>query len=317
MSTSVNMTAYVLCVEWVSTKHRVLSSTLVGLFFPLGEVLLGLAAICFDHYRPFLMFLHAPALLIVFYFWLVPESIRWLSVTGQYEKALKILEQTARNNKTTISEKSYAILQQTCNASRLTLDKIDGERESICQNNSESFTELIKHKTLVIRLIVCSVCWIMIMHLYYGLNLSATKIYGDDNKYLSYIVIVAADFPAGLIAYFLLKYVGRRTTMCGSMVTAGVMTIATTFIPIRHTIIIRLLSFIGMYAIATAFGVMCIYSAEIWPTPLRNTMMNLCCMIGRVGSIVAPLTPLLVSISIFGRPIEKNCSNFNFSVFPL
>lgn len=293
------MAAFVLCVEWVSTKHRVMSSTIVSLIYPLGEVLLGLAAMYYDHYRHFLVFVYTPALLIIFYFWLVPESIRWLVVTGQHKKALKILRQTAKNNNTTISDKSYAILRQSCNASTIALDRAGAEKELVGHNITESVTDIFKHKILIVRLIVCSMCWIMVTHIFYGLSLSATKIADDDNKYLSYIVVMLAEMPAALISYFLLDYAGRRTTMCGSLVTAGVATIASTLIPIHQTIIIRTLFFIGMCATSCAFAVLYIYSAEIWPTPLRNTLMNLCSMIGRFGSMLAPLTTLFVRF-VFG-----------------
>lgn len=296
IGTSTFMAAFVLCVEWVSTKHRVMSSTIVSLIYPVGEILLGLAAMYYDHYRSFLVFVYTPALLIIFYFWLVPESIRWLVVTGQHKKALRIVQKTAKNNKTTISDKSYAILRQSCNASSLALDKAGADGEHSGSNNNESVTEIFKHKVLIIRLIVCSMCWIMVAHIFYGLSLSATKIADDDNKYLSYIVVMVAEMPAALISYFLLDYAGRRTTMCGSLVTAGVATIASTLIPVHQTIIIRMLFFIGMCATSCAFAVLYIYSAEIWPTPLRNTMMNLCSMIGRFGSMLAPLTTLFVSL---------------------
>lgn len=272
-----------------------MSSTIIALFYPLGEILLGLSAMYFDHYRSFLVFVYTPALFIIFYFWLVPESIRWLVVTGQHKKALAILRKTAKNNKTTISDKSYAILRQTCNANEFASDKIDGEKAADGSNNNESVIAIFKHKILIIRLIVCSLCWVMVTHIFYGLSLSATKIADDDNKYLSYIVVMAAELPAALITYFLLDYVGRRTTMCGALVTAGVATIGSTLIPIQQTLIIRLLFFIGMCATSCAFAVLYIYSAEIWPTPLRNTLMNLCSMIGRFGSMLAPLTTLFVS----------------------
>lgn len=101
MSTSANLALFVLCVEWVSAKYRAMSKTIIGLVYPFGGIVLGFAAMYYDHYRPFLMFLYTPGLLTVFYFWLVPESVRWLVVTGQQKAALKILRRAARNNKTT------------------------------------------------------------------------------------------------------------------------------------------------------------------------------------------------------------------------
>lgn len=172
-------------------------------------------------------------------------------------------------------------------------------------SRSESVTEIFKHKILIVRLIVCSICWIVTLHLYYGLSMSATKIAGDDNKYLSYIVVAVAEIPAALISYILLDYAGRRTTLCGSLVTAGIATIISALIPVQRVIVIRLLSFIGMCATSCALGIIFIYSAEIWPTPMRNLMINLCSMIGRSGSTVAPFTTLLVSSLI----LLRNCGS--------
>lgn len=292
------MAAFLLCIEWVSTKYRVLSSTIVAIIYPVGEILLGLTAIYIDHYRTFLIAIYVPALFVVSYFWLIPESVRWLVVTGQHQKALKIIQQTAKDNKKEISEKSLEILHITCNAN----DKVNGTTNAANKDAekqetvgaADSIASIFKHRILILRLIVCSFCWIIVTHIFYGLSVSATKISDDDNKYLSYIVVMMAEIPASIISYFLLDYVGRRPTMCGALVTAGVATIASTFIPVEHTIIIRILFFIGMCATSTAFAVLYIFSAEIWPTGIRNTMMNICSMIGRFGSMLAPLTTLFV-----------------------
>lgn len=279
--------SYVLCLEWVSAKYRVRASAIAIFLGPLGDFLLGLVAMYYDHYRSFLIFVYTPGLLIIFYPWLVPESARWLIATGQHDAALGILQRAAKNNNTTISEQSYAILRKNC----------DGNKELVDNGNSESVFDIFKHKTLIIRSIVLAFCWIMVLHIVYGLTLSATKIAEDDNKYLSYIVIMAASFPAALISFSILDYVGRRTTLCGALFTSGAVTLASTLVPDQQTIVIRVLSFIGKCATACASGVLFIFSAEIWPTPLRNRMMNIFCMIGQFGSMLAPLTTLLVSLS--------------------
>lgn len=46
--------------------------------------------------------------------------------------------------------------------------------------------------------------------------------------------------------------------------------------------------------ISIAFSITYILTAEIFPTNIRATMVSFCSMIGRIGSITAPLTPLLV-----------------------
>jgi hypothetical protein len=51
----------------------------------------------------------------------------------------------------------------------------------------------------------------------------------------------------------------------------------------------------GKFAITIAFTVVYVFTAELFPTELRHSMLGTCSMVGRIGSIIAPQTPLLVS----------------------
>lgn len=268
------------------------------------QVLMGVAAIFLPHYRTFLMAIYTPALCLAFYFWLVPESVRWLVATGKYKRALRILNRTAKQNNREISEKSLQILKSCCNPAR------DAEN---CESDWTSITLIFKHKILIIRLLMCSICWVLTVFVFYGLSVNATKIADDENKYLSYITTMSAEVPAAFITYFLLKYIGRRSAMFCTLMTSGSLTILSTFIPTSHTLIIRIIFFIGMCATSSAFAVLYVFSAEIWPTGMRNTLMNLCSMIGRFGSMLAPLAILLVSsILTFVGTISHSIIEFNF-----
>lgn len=257
----------------------------------MGEILLGVSAILFKHYRTFLLAIYAPALVTILYFWLVPESVRWLVVTGQYDRALQIIERTAKRNKCQLSDKSMEILKKDC---------LNATNPAQCNPNCNTVTSIFQRKEMIMRLIICSLCWILTVFTFYGLSLNTTKIADDDNKYLSYITIMVAEMPAAIITYYSLKFWDRRTSMCGAMVIAGIATILSTFVPTNYTHVIRICLFVAMCATSSGFGVLYIYSAEIWPTNMRNTLMNLCSMIGRFGSMLAPLAILLVrSLYIF------------------
>lgn len=45
-----------------------------------------------------------------------------------------------------------------------------------------------------------------------------------------------------------------------------------------------------------SFGTLYIYTVEIFPTNLRQSLLSVCSMFGRIGSMVAPQTPLLAKI---------------------
>lgn len=53
----------------------------------------------------------------------------------------------------------------------------------------------------------------------------------------------------------------------------------------------------GKCAITIATTVTYVYTAELFPTPLRQTLVGICSMFGRFGSMIAPQMPLLVNIT--------------------
>ena len=60
--------------------------------------------------------------------------------------------------------------------------------------------------------------------------------------------------------------------------------------------IVQLLLFLlGKFGITISFAVVFVFTAELFPTELRHSMLGTCAMLGRIGSVIAPQTPLLVS----------------------
>lgn len=57
---------------------------------------------------------------------------------------------------------------------------------------------------------------------------------------------------------------------------------------------------LGKYAIAVVMTSVYVYTAELFPTKYRHSLFAFASMVGRLGSITAPLTPALVSsVSMF------------------
>lgn len=60
-----------------------------------------------------------------------------------------------------------------------------------------------------------------------------------------------------------------------------------------------LLYLIGKFSITISFVILYMYTAEMFPTEIRHSLFGICSMFGRIGSMVAPQTPLLVSNNYF------------------
>ncbi|PZC71377.1 hypothetical protein B5X24_HaOG213522 [Helicoverpa armigera] len=53
------------------------------------------------------------------------------------------------------------------------------------------------------------------------------------------------------------------------------------------------LFFVGKLAITFAFNSLYVYTAELYPTHARSSALAACSLVGRLGSVLAPQTPLL------------------------
>ena len=91
-------------------KYRVITSATSSSMFAVGQIILGGVAWIVQPWRYMIMALHIPCFLIISYYWILTESVRWLLSKKKYDQAKDVLETVARVNKTHISEKSLEAL---------------------------------------------------------------------------------------------------------------------------------------------------------------------------------------------------------------
>ncbi|XP_076828036.1 solute carrier family 22 member 23 [Brachyhypopomus gauderio] len=94
----ITLSLYVLRMELCLPGWR-FSMTMVASFVVLaGQLLMpGLAAVCRD-WKVLQAFIICPLLLMLFYIWLFPESLRWLLATQQYSRSKRIMERIIQKN---------------------------------------------------------------------------------------------------------------------------------------------------------------------------------------------------------------------------
>lgn len=126
------------------------------------------------------------------------------------------------------------------------------------------------------------------------LSLISTHIPGK-NRYISYITVQAVEIPGAVLPVFVLNRFGRRKMLLISLTLTGAATMIAPWVPPEKSTLVLLMFMVGKASITFAFNILYIFSAELCPTSLRTSLMNSCSMMGRVGSMIAPLTTLLVS----------------------
>lgn len=134
-------------------SKRVFGGTIIACNYTLGEIALGLIAMFVPHFRTLLHITYAPLLLIISYFWLIPESARWLLVAGKKHEAVTVIRKAAKMNKVILSD-------QTMDKLRCVEEiKISDESHHEMNKNYAIF-EVFKSRILLIRLANCCLCWI-------------------------------------------------------------------------------------------------------------------------------------------------------------
>ncbi|CAG9562492.1 unnamed protein product [Danaus chrysippus] len=272
---------YILVTELVGPKYRVPVGATISTMFALGQVILGLIAWGVPSWRPLTQVLYAPQLLVVLYFWILSESVRWLMSKGRYEEAEAILQKVAKWNNKKLSEKSLQALRDTA------------EAEKLIVKPKEPWLPILvfRSKIILSRCCVAPIWWITNTLVYYGMSINAVNLSG--NRYLNYVYVAAVEIPGYWTAILLLDRIGRKPVLIAGYWICAACQLAFAFIPSGYPTLSLIFYLLGKYCIAIVMTSVYVYTAELYPTKYRHSLFAFSSMLGRLGSITAPLTPAL------------------------
>lgn len=281
-------------------------------------MLCGLIAMYVHDFRDLIQFTYAPGLAVILYFWLVPESVRWLLVTGRVDRAIKILKRIASVNGKNLSEKTIETIKLKYSPGNQSIDKENGSESATKENSTEKkpslvqlFFSVLKSKTLCLRFVNCCYQWVALCFSYYGLSMLATHVHGE-NRYTSFIMVVGFEIIGIFVVLFILNRMRRKILLSASLIIIAITTNITPWIPEENSYLIIICFMLGKAAAMGGFNVLYIFTAEQWPTNLRVTIMNSCSMMGRIGSMLAPLAVILVRYML---PLYRQIYSNIFSIF--
>lgn len=150
--------AFVIGVEMVGKKKREMSGIVLNYFYSLGEALVGVIAWLDGDWVNLQYWVSAPPLLFIAYYWIIPESIRWLLAKKRNRKAFKIIRRAAKNNGVELSQSILSKFEHDD-------DEDDSDTKSSCSDKSEeevkaaSYMGLIRSKVLVTRCLMLFFIW--------------------------------------------------------------------------------------------------------------------------------------------------------------
>ncbi|KAM9839010.1 solute carrier family 22 member 13 [Aulostomus maculatus] len=278
--------AFVLGTEWTCTKRRMLAGIITDYAFGLGYMLLAGIAYLIRDWRRLQLAISAPGLLLIFYIWVLPHSARWLLANDRREEAIALLRKAALVNGRVLPP---AVQVEKCGVSAR------GKR-------SHSAVDLIRTPQMRKRALIMFYLWFVNVLVYYGLSLGVSRL-GTD-LYLTQFVFGLVEIPARSLVLLVLPC-SRRFSQSGFLALGGFACLLMVAVPADHPSLTGL-AMVGKFGITASFAIIYVYTAEIFPTVLRQTGIGVSSMFARMGGMLAPIINMLhnhsptIPLVIFG-----------------
>ncbi|XP_011304157.1 organic cation transporter protein [Fopius arisanus] len=279
------ITGFVLTMELVGPSKRTVCGLMFQLAFACGFVIVAFwGALIKD--RMWLQIVYgAHSALLIGHWWLMDESPRWLWAQGRGKQAVDIVQKALKINgdQTVLDVAKYVSKNRAKQASR---------------DSAGSYSAVDLLKTPNLRKKTLNVClnWFANSIVYYGLSLSSGALMG--NPYISLALSGIVEFPSYIFTCVTMDRLGRRSLVSSFMLIGGTCCIVATlikdlpaFVTAAATIVL-----VGKACIAISFAVIYNYTAELFPTVLRNTALGIGSMCCRLSGALTPMLLLLDSL---------------------
>ncbi|KAM9729296.1 organic cation/carnitine transporter 2-like [Menidia menidia] len=268
---SIYISAFVLGTEVLSKTMRVLFTTLGAfLFYCIGYMTLPWIAYAIRDWRTLLAALSATSVVYIPLWWFIPESPRWLMTQGRVAEAEVIVRDAARKNKV---EAPPVIFKEA-------------DIQEMCPGKKYTMLDILKSKNIRCITLMCLILWMAINIGYFGLSLNTSNLSGDP--FMNCFLSALSEVPAYIVSTLLLRKCPRRALLSTFLVLGGGVLLLIQFIPDTLHYVALALEMTGKFGFTMAFSIVYIYTAEIYPTVLRNVGMGMCSSAARIGSITAP-----------------------------
>ncbi|GAA6230521.1 solute carrier family 22 member 5-like isoform X2 [Lates japonicus] len=275
------VSAFVLGSEILTGNVRVLFSSMgVCLGFAFGYMMLPLFAYFLRDWRSLLLALSLPGLLYLPLWWSIPESPRWLLSQGRVEEAEAIVRKAAKWNKV----QAPGVIFEDYSA-----DKIETHPKEHHNVFNLLRTSNIRYTTVIL----CMV-WFTLSTGYFGLSLNTSRLHA--NPYISCFISAAVEVPAYISSWLALRYLPRRLSVICILLFGAVSLYFIQLVPQSLSALSVVLEMLGKFGITTGTALMFAYTAELYPTVLRNTAAGTCTTVSRVGSCISPF---LLQLSVY------------------
>ena len=245
-----------------------------------GYVLLAFEAYFIRDWRALTVISILPSFFFILFYKSIPESPRWLASQGRIEEAENILRKIETDNDHHDSEEIFL--------------KTETKHATVAGKTSRrGIMALFTHKSVCLITVVMMLIWWVNSMVYYGLALNVKNLGGS--LYVNFVLASLIELPSFAATQFFLSRFGRRRSLFCLLLGASISCFLCMLLQSQggdNVAAISMSALGGRFCISASFALLYVYSAELFPTVVRNAGMGISSLCARLGGIVTPFIVL-------------------------
>ena len=285
---------FVLFVEAFPVSRRGLVGMIHQVPFCIGNMTLAAVAYYCRVWWQLQLVITAPVLVMASYPWLLDESPRWLLARHRVDEAVPVLRKISRAARgPTVSDEQLRRLAQRLADLELPSATVGDDTAPAGQRGSGGRPWYRRGPLLLLSVpslrgitIVSCWAWLVVSMFYYGITFHMADV--SDSRYVSLAVSAALEVVAYLLSVPMIERLGRRPTTAALFLLGAAALPAIAAVPESAQWARMSLLHAARLAASTAFSILYLYSAELFPTGVRTTGVGCCSVCARIGSMAAP-----------------------------
>jgi hypothetical protein len=211
------------------------------------------------------------------YYFIVPESPRWLISKGRIDEARTVLKKALKMNNLPISR-----LEQ--------LDHLDNKEPA----KNGYVTDLLKYPAMRRNLLCMCFCWFTIALAAIGLSYN-TPTFGW-NTYLVFSIPPLCVIPITMVMPFFENWAGRKGLLSFTLLFTGFILLTSLAIPkdkFAYNWPVLVFAWVANVALNISWSGAVVFTKDLFPTTHRTMAFGAVAACGRAGSLLAPYVIML------------------------
>lgn len=279
---------FVYVTEFTGIKVRTWTSMHVHAAFAVGIMVVALTGYYVRVWWIYQIILSTCTAPFLLFCWKFPETPFYLLAKGRYSEAQSLLDTIAQVNGMQCRIKAEELMEPEVKNGTAQLQK---EAES---QKKLSILDLFGSWRMAGRTCTVWAIWFIGSLGYYVFSLGSVTLGG--NQYVNLFLVGLVELPSYLIGCFAMDRIGRKKTCAPALLLGSVACLLIIVVPDNIQSLTIALSMIGKFSIAIAFGLIYLYTCELYPTIIRSLAVGSGSMMCRVGSVVAPFCVYLSDV---------------------